>query len=63
MRIYAAGGHAVIAGSYALHAFMCSSGQSEFTEEHEFVPNDIDIYVNVLISNDGKCEKQNEEWF
>jgi hypothetical protein len=41
------GRHAIIAGSYALHAFMCSSGQSEYTNQHCFVPNDIDIYVNV----------------
>jgi hypothetical protein len=48
-KFYPAGKHAVIAGSYALHSFMCSSGQSEFTEQHEFVPNDIDIYVNAQI--------------
>ena len=40
------GGYAVIAGSYALHALMCYSGQSEHTNQHCFVPNDIDIYVN-----------------
>ena len=41
------GRHAIIAGSYALHSFMCSSGQSEYTNRHGFVPNDIDIYLNV----------------
>jgi hypothetical protein len=44
------GGHAIIAGSYALHAFMCSSGQSEYTNQHGFVPNDIDIYLNIQMS-------------
>jgi hypothetical protein len=40
------GRHAIIAGSYALHAFMGASGESEYTNMHCFVPNDIDIYVN-----------------
>ena len=41
------GKHAIIAGSYALHAFMGCSGQSEYTNQHCFVPNGIDIYLNV----------------
>jgi len=46
LKRHSSGRYAAIAGSYALHALMCSSGQSEYTNQHGFVPNDIDIYVN-----------------